>query len=121
MAIYSRSLLRTGITFFKNRTLLLASLLLLAVPHSIAQSPFAAKPSAANPDLNDPAIEARIEELLKKMTIEEKVGQLVQYSAGQPTGPGTGRTDYPDMLAKGEIGAPCARPSRLTSRILDKL
>src|SRR5579871_256170 len=105
MAIYSRSLLRTGITFFKNRTLLLASLLLLAVPHSIAQSPFAAKPSAANPDLNDPAIEARIEELLKKMTIEEKVGQLVQYSAGQPTGPGTGRTDYPDMLAKGEIGA----------------
>jgi len=29
-----------------------------------------------------------------KMTLEEKVGQLVQYSAGQPTGPGTGRTDY---------------------------
>src|SRR2546430_2878794 len=42
---------------------------------------------------------------LKKMTIEEKVGQLVQYSAGQPTGPGTGRTDYNDMLAKGQIGA----------------
>src|SRR5579885_3104357 len=105
MAIYSRSLLLTGITFFKNRTLLLASLLLLVVPHSIAQSPFAAKPSAANPDLNDPAIEARIEELLKKMTIEEKVGQLVQYSAGQPTGPGTGRTDYDDMIAHGQVGA----------------
>jgi beta-glucosidase len=39
------------------------------------------------------------------MTIEEKVGQLVQYSAGQPTGPGTGRTDYDDMIRKGEIGA----------------
>ena len=39
------------------------------------------------------------------MTLEEKVGQLVQYSAGQPTGPGTGRTDYNDMLAKGQIGA----------------
>ena len=39
------------------------------------------------------------------MTLEEKVGQLVQYSAGQPTGPGTGRTDYEDMLAKGQIGA----------------
>ena len=25
-----------------------------------------------------------------RMTPEEKVGQLVQYSAGQPTGPGTG-------------------------------
>ena len=55
--------------------------------------------------LNDPAIEARVNELLKTMTLEEKIGQLVQYSAGQPTGPGTGRTDYNDMLAKGEIGA----------------
>ncbi|MBS1839821.1 MAG: glycoside hydrolase family 3 C-terminal domain-containing protein [Acidobacteria bacterium] len=39
------------------------------------------------------------------MTLDEKVGQLVQYSAGQPTGPGTGRTDYADMLARGEVGA----------------
>ena len=39
------------------------------------------------------------------MTLEEKVGQLVQYSAGQPTGPGTGRTDYDDMIARGEIGS----------------
>ena len=39
------------------------------------------------------------------MTLEEKVGQLVQYSAGQPTGPGTGRTDYEDMIRKGEVGA----------------
>src|SRR5437899_108147 len=39
------------------------------------------------------------------MTLEEKVGQLVQYSAGQPTGPGTGRTDYDDMIRKGEVGA----------------
>jgi beta-glucosidase len=39
------------------------------------------------------------------MTLEEKVGQLVQYSAGQPTGPGTGRTDFNDMIQKGQIGA----------------
>jgi beta-glucosidase len=39
------------------------------------------------------------------MTLDEKVGQLVQYSAGQPTGPGTGRTDYDDMIRKGEVGA----------------
>jgi beta-glucosidase len=39
------------------------------------------------------------------MTLDEKVGQLVQYSAGQPTGPGTGRTDYDDMVRKGEVGA----------------
>ena len=46
-----------------------------------------------------------MEALLRKMTLEEKVGQLVQYSAGQPTGPGTGRTDYEDMIRNGEVGA----------------
>ncbi|HUQ08915.1 MAG TPA: glycoside hydrolase family 3 N-terminal domain-containing protein, partial [Steroidobacteraceae bacterium] len=55
--------------------------------------------------INDPALDARVEDLLRKMTLEEKVGQLVQYSSGQPTGPGTGRTDYEDMIAKGQIGA----------------
>ena len=39
------------------------------------------------------------------MNLDEKVGQLVQYSSGQPTGPGTGRTDFNDMIQKGEIGA----------------
>src|SRR6202049_991583 len=55
--------------------------------------------------LNDSVTEQKIEALLHKMTLEEKVGQLAQYSAGQPTGPGTGRTDYEDMIAKGQIGA----------------
>lgn len=55
--------------------------------------------------LNDSVAEPKIDALLHQMTLEEKVGQLVQYSAGQPTGPGTGRTDYNDMLQKGEIGA----------------
>jgi len=55
--------------------------------------------------LNDSVAEQKIDALLHKMTLEEKVGQLVQYSAGQPTGPGTGRTDYNDMIQKGEIGA----------------
>jgi beta-glucosidase len=53
----------------------------------------------------DERAEKRIEALVQKMTLEEKVGQLVQYSAGQPTGPGTGRTDYDDMIRKGEVGA----------------
>jgi len=39
------------------------------------------------------------------MTLEEKVGQLNQYSAGAPTGPGTGRDDYSEMIAKGKIGS----------------
>ncbi len=60
---------------------------------------------AVRSSLRDPASEKKIEALLQKMTLEEKVGQLVQYSAGQPTGPGTGRTDYDDMIRKGEVGA----------------
>jgi beta-glucosidase len=52
----------------------------------------------------DPALNAKVESLLRRMTLEEKVGQLVQYSAGQPTGPGTGLTNFEEMLAKGQIG-----------------
>jgi beta-glucosidase len=54
---------------------------------------------------NDPQIEARVEALLKQMTLDEKVGQLVTYSAGAPTGPGTGRTDYKELIAKGQLGS----------------
>jgi beta-glucosidase len=55
--------------------------------------------------INDPNLDARVESILRSMTLAEKVGQLTQYSAGQPTGPGTGRTDYADMIARGQIGA----------------
>src|SRR5579863_1008362 len=55
--------------------------------------------------IGDKGLDARSESILRRMTLEEKIGQLVQYSAGQPTGPGTGRTDYDDMIAKGEIGS----------------
>ena len=54
---------------------------------------------------NDTNTESRIEELLKKMTLDEKIGQLVTYSAGAATGPGTGRTDYKEMIAKGQLGS----------------
>jgi beta-glucosidase len=61
--------------------------------------------AAVRSSLSDASSEKKLEALLQKMTLEEKVGQLVQYSAGQPTGPGTGRTDYDDMIRKGEVGA----------------
>jgi beta-glucosidase len=57
------------------------------------------------PNLNDSKLDGRVNALLQQMTLEEKIGQLVQYSAGSPTGPGTGRGDYPDMVAKGGIGS----------------
>jgi beta-glucosidase len=65
----------------------------------------AASPVPVHIGIYDSRVDAKVEALLKQMTLEEKIGQLAQYSAGQPTGPGTGRTDYNDMLARGQIGA----------------
>jgi beta-glucosidase len=63
-------------------------------PAAVARSP-----------LTDPAIEKRIDALLKQMTVEEKVGQLAIYSSGAPTGPSAGNADYPNMIARGEVGS----------------
>ncbi len=52
-----------------------------------------------------PAIEKKVDALLRHMTLEEKVGQLVQYSVGSPTGPGTGRGGYSEMAATGQVGS----------------
>jgi beta-glucosidase len=65
----------------------------------------ATRRSASGIGIADPKLDGRVETLLHGMTLEEKIGQLVQYSAGQATGPGTGRTDYKDMIAKGQIGS----------------
>jgi len=72
---------------------------------SMAQVPSAPKLQSAATGINDRALDSRVEAILKGMTLQEKVGQLVQYSAGQPTGPGTGRSDYEDMILHGEIGS----------------
>ncbi len=84
-------------------TVFLSVLLVGQAPQARSDAPTPA--SDARTGINDPSLDARVETLLRKMTLEEKVGQTVQYSAGQPTGPGTGRTDYEDMIAKGQIGA----------------
>src|SRR5262245_60943023 len=77
-----------------------------------AKAPAPAKPTArasaktAFPNqLSSPAIETKVNALLGKMTLEEKIGQLVQYSAGAATGPTSGRTDDKDMIRRGQIGS----------------
>jgi beta-glucosidase len=89
-----------------NRSAVVARLLLLCllIPVQTTSSlPWIG--SNDRKSLFDAGSEKQVEALLGRMTLEEKVGQLVQYSAGQPTGPGTGRTDYEDMIHKGEVGA----------------
>jgi len=90
-----------------DRSAVLA-LVLLFFPLAPSSAPSSEKTpgaAAARASFSDSSNEKAIDDLLRKMTLEEKVGQLVQYSAGQPTGPGTGRTDYDDMIHKGEVGA----------------
>ena len=65
----------------------------------------AANTFVPNSQLTDPALNKKVDALLEKMTLEEKVGQLVQFSVGAPTGPGTGRQSYDDMIAAGQVGA----------------
>jgi beta-glucosidase len=71
----------------------------------------------SNPQLVDPAIERRVDELLGRMTLDEKIGQLVQYSASQArtTGPNTaalnvnppgpGGVDSYQLAESGKLGS----------------
>ncbi len=72
---------------------------------SAATSKNSAAAFVPNPQLTGPALNKKVDALLAKMTLEEKVGQLVQFSSGTPTGPGTGRQSYDDMIAAGQVGA----------------
>ncbi len=83
---------------------------LFAVVSSFLPNPWADTESTAsvsdpNPQLADKKLNARVEALLSKMTLDQKIGQLTQYSGGAMTGPGTGRDDYSDMIAKGQVGS----------------
>ena len=103
ISVFTLNLFSLRLKIFAPRVFLLAALLLAASSILPAQVPGEGhrKPSG----VNDPALDARVESILQKMTLEEKIGQLVQYSAGQPTGPGTGRTDYEDMIVHGQISS----------------
>jgi len=83
------------------RTFLL--LFLLTVPACL-QDPAQTKP-VPNPQLASKELNARVEALLRKMTLEEKIGQTVQYSAGYATGPGASNLRYDEMAAKGQVGS----------------
>jgi beta-glucosidase len=58
-----------------------------------------------NPQLTSKDVNARVDALLKKLTLDEKVGQLVQYSAGFATGPAASNLTYDDLVAKGMLGS----------------
>jgi beta-glucosidase len=74
----------------------------------------------SNAQLSNPEIERKVDALLKQMTLDEKIGQLVQYSATEahpekPAGdstaalnvnpPGPGGIDSYALAQKGELGS----------------
>jgi beta-glucosidase len=74
----------------------------ISLPLASAQS---APPS--NAQLAGKELNARVESLLKKMTLEEKVGQLSQFSAGFATGPAaqSGNRRFDEMAERGQVGS----------------
>ena len=90
-------------TTSNNSLWVLHFLLLLA---SLAGLPAAAQTKAVpNSQLASKELNARVEALLKQMTLDEKVGQLVQYSAGYPSGPDASNLKYDELTAKGQLGS----------------
>src|ERR1700722_14148093 len=62
-------------------------------------------PRPSNAQLADSQLNAKVESLLKKMTLDEKIGQLAQFSAGFATGPGSEGNNqrFDDLVAKSQV------------------
>jgi beta-glucosidase len=74
--------------------------------HKVAPPPPAPPTPHASAQLADKKLNARVDALLAQMTLEEKIGQLTQYTGGSTiTGPTGEKLDFDAMLAKGEIGS----------------
>ena len=54
---------------------------------------------------SDPKMRKFVDELLAKMTLEEKVGQLVQYSADMSVTGATVKEDYKEEIKRGRVGS----------------
>src|SRR5260370_40922580 len=85
--------------------LLAASLLLFSALCTSSALQGVAQTAAPNAQLAGRELNAKVEALLKKMTLEEKIGQTVQYSAGFATGPAGSKVSYDGLTQRGEVGS----------------
>jgi beta-glucosidase len=92
---HASATLRAALSF----TAIALSLCIL-LPAAAAQSPH----PPSNPALADPALEARVNHLLHQMTLEEKIGQLVQYND-------TGDATASDAAAASSLAAKNPQPT----------
>src|SRR5450631_1306790 len=84
-----------------NRTKILTLTVVSAV--QLAVVPFRVEAQGAS--LSTPQTEQKIDALLAKMTIEEKVGQLNQLSSGSLTGPSSVVRDGDALIRTGMVGS----------------
>ena len=82
-----------------------ASIFSLVVAAMSVAPAFAQSAPAPNAQLVSKELNARVEALLKKMTLEEKIGQTVQYAAGYATGPNASNLRWDELAARGELGS----------------
>lgn len=74
--------------------------------HKAAPAPPPPPTPHASAQLADKKLNERVDTLLGQMTLDEKIGQLTQYTGGSTiTGPTGEKLDFDAMLAKGEIGS----------------
>ncbi len=88
-----------------RHTKILLSLLVGLTP-AMAQKP-ASPPGRippSNPQLVSPEIERRVDALLSKMTLQEKLGQLVQYNATGAASANVTAQQQPNLAANPEVG-----------------
>ncbi len=57
------------------------------------------------PQLDARAVETKVAAIMKRMTLEEKIGQLVQFPNGSATGPEGARVDQNALIARGGMGS----------------
>jgi beta-glucosidase len=63
------------------------------------------RPAPAAPDFGSPAAAARADALVAQMTLDEKIGQLNQFSAGSLTGPERVVSNGDELIRKGSVGS----------------
>ena len=106
----------------RSITILIATVLTVAscIPwrESAAAEGTTAKPHAM---FESPEIDAKVAALLKQMTLEEKLGQLTQFSNGAATGPGGAKIDQKELAARGGLGSVLNLTSAIECNELQRL
>lgn len=100
--------LRRSVAFATLAVMLSSGAAFAGLTRKHKAAPAAPEPATphASAALADKKLNARVDALLAQMTLEEKIGQLSQYTAGSTiTGPTGQKLDFDSMLKKGEIGS----------------